>query len=80
MSRSPGLLFLAVPDEEVNSVGARAAAPELARVAADRSLDLVGAVNLDAIADDGTGEAGQAIALGTIGKMLIESLSCQSAD
>ncbi|MBC7737588.1 MAG: M20/M25/M40 family metallo-hydrolase [Candidatus Saccharibacteria bacterium] len=64
------LLFLAVPDEEVNSVGARAAAPELARVAADRSLDLVGAVNLDAIADDGTGEAGQAIALGTIGKLL----------
>lgn len=63
------LLFLAVPDEEVNSAGARAAAPLLARAAADRGLDLVAAINLDAIADDGDGTAGRAIALGTIGKL-----------
>ena len=64
------LLFLAVPDEEVNSEGARAAAPALPSMALQRGLDLVGAVNLDAIADDGDGAAGQAIALGTIGKLL----------
>ena len=67
---SGNLLFLAVPDEEANSVGARAAAPVLAGMARARGLDLVGAVNLDAIADDGDGTAGQAIALGTIGKLL----------
>lgn len=67
----PGnLLFLAVPDEEANSAGARAAAPMLPELARARGLDLVGAVNLDAIADDGDGSAGQAIALGTIGKLL----------
>lgn len=68
------LLFLAVPDEEVNSAGARAAAPLLARAAADRGLDLVAAINLDAIADDGDGTAGRAIALGTIGKLLPSAL------
>lgn len=64
------LLFLAVPDEEANSAGARAAAPMLPAYALKRGLDLVGAVNLDSIADDGDGVAGQAIALGTIGKLL----------
>lgn len=64
------LLFLAVPDEEANSAGARAAAPMLPEIARTRGLELVGAVNLDAIADDGDGSAGQAIALGTIGKLL----------
>lgn len=64
------ILFLAVPDEEASSAGARAAAPVLAGMARARGLDLVGAVNLDAIADDGDGTSGQAIALGTIGKML----------
>lgn len=64
------LLFLAVPDEEANSAGARAAAPRLAAFAKVRGLDLVGAINLDSIADDGDGAAGQAIALGTIGKLL----------
>jgi len=69
-SDAGNLLFLAVPDEEVNSVGARAAAPALSSIAEKHGLDLVGAVNLDAIADDGAGEVGQAIALGTIGKLL----------
>ena len=69
-SDAGNLLFLAVPDEEANSAGARAAAPKLAGFAQVRGLDLVGAVNLDSIADDGDGAAGQAIALGTIGKLL----------
>jgi len=64
------LLFLAVPDEEASSAGARAAATMLPGIADARGLNLVGAVNLDAIADDGQGIAGQAIALGTIGKLL----------
>jgi arginine utilization protein RocB len=68
------LLFLAVPDEEVNSAGARAAAPLLARAAAEHGLDLVAAINLDAIADDGDGSYGRAIALGTIGKLLPSAL------
>ncbi len=65
------LLFLAVPDEEVNSVGARAAAPALTQIAQARALNFVGAINLDAIADDSAdGSRGQVIALGTIGKVL----------
>lgn len=68
------LLFLAVPDEEVNSAGARAAAPLLAQAAAAQGLDLVAAINLDAIADDGDGSYGRAIALGTIGKLLPSAL------
>ncbi|GHD16974.1 M20/M25/M40 family metallo-hydrolase [Tianweitania populi] len=70
-NRSGNLLFLAVPDEEVNSVGARAAAAMLPQIARDKNLDLVGAVNLDAISDDSEdGHRGRVIALGTIGKVL----------
>lgn len=72
--REGNLLFLTVPDEEVNSAGARAAAPLLARAAAEHGLDLVAAINLDAIADDGDGSSGRAIALGTIGKLLPSAL------
>jgi arginine utilization protein RocB len=64
------LLFLSVPDEEVNSAGARAAAPALPTIAQQHDLEIVGAINLDAIADNGDGTAGRAIALGTIGKLL----------
>ncbi|MEO8244520.1 MAG: M20/M25/M40 family metallo-hydrolase [bacterium] len=64
------LLFLAVPDEEATSAGARAAAAELKTIAARRGVDLVAAINLDAIADTGDGSAGRAIALGTVGKVL----------
>lgn len=64
------LFFLAVPDEEANSAGARSAAPRLPAIADAYGLDFVGAINLDAIADDGDGSAGRIIALGTIGKVL----------
>ena len=64
------LLFIAVPDEENASAGARQAAPALAQIAKERGLDLVAAINLDATADDGNGDAGRTIALGTVGKLL----------
>lgn len=68
---APGnLLFLAVPDEENASTGARAAVLALGPVAAERSLELRAAINLDAIADDGDGSAGRVVALGTVGKVL----------
>lgn len=64
------LLFLAVPDEENASAGARAAAAALPALAAGRGLEVVAAINLDAIADDGDGNAGRVLALGTVGKVL----------
>lgn len=68
--RDGNLLFLTVPDEEVNSAGARAAAPALPEICAKHGLDIVAAINLDAIHDEGDGETGRAVALGTIGKLL----------
>ena len=68
------LLFVAVPDEEVNSVGARAAAPALEQLARERNLDIVAAINLDATADDHDGSTGRSVALGTIGKLLPSAL------
>ncbi|TGV15037.1 M20/M25/M40 family metallo-hydrolase [Mesorhizobium sp. M8A.F.Ca.ET.173.01.1.1] len=67
----PGnIFFLAVPDEENNSAGARKAAQALPFIARERDLDLAAAINLDAIADDGDGSKGRIIALGTVGKLL----------
>jgi arginine utilization protein RocB len=68
--RSGNLLFIAVPDEEANSAGARCAARQLPAIASRHGLDFIGAVNLDAIADDGDGATGRVIALGTVGKVL----------
>lgn len=68
--RAGNLLFLAVPDEEVNSAGARAAAAVLPALAGRLSLDLAAAINLDAMVDEGDGTQGRAVALGTIGKLL----------
>jgi arginine utilization protein RocB len=73
-AREGNLLFLAVPDEEVNSAGARVAAPALPDMAARLGLELVGAINLDALTDNGDGSEGRAIALGTIGKLLPSAL------
>ncbi|HVG48292.1 MAG TPA: M20/M25/M40 family metallo-hydrolase, partial [Rubellimicrobium sp.] len=64
------LLFIAVPDEENASAGARCAAGELGSISRERGLEIRAAVNLDAIADDGDGAAGRVVALGTVGKVL----------
>lgn len=65
------LLFLAVPDEEVNSVGARGAASILPSIAREYDLAFAACINLDAIADNSPdGHRGRVIALGTIGKLL----------
>jgi arginine utilization protein RocB len=69
-ARQGNLLFLAVPDEEANSAGARAAARALPGLAAARGLQLVAAVNLDSLTDPGDGDAGRRIALGSVGKLL----------
>ncbi|MGL5362282.1 MAG: M20/M25/M40 family metallo-hydrolase [Bosea sp. (in: a-proteobacteria)] len=69
--RAGNLLFVAVPDEEVNSVGARALADALPQLQRDHDIELVAAINLDAIADDGDGSLGRAIALGSTGKLLL---------
>lgn len=68
--RDGNLLFLAVPDEEVNSAGARAAVRALPGIAERLGLRLEAAINLDAIADNGDGSYGRAVALGTVGKLL----------
>lgn len=72
--RRGNLLFLAVPDEEASSVGMRQVARSIGPLAAARGLDLLGAINLDSIADDGDGSAGRMIALGSIGKLLLTVL------
>ncbi|WP_207460206.1 M20/M25/M40 family metallo-hydrolase [Azospirillum sp. SYSU D00513] len=72
--RVGNLLFLAVPDEEVNSAGARAAAARLAGLGRERGLEIVAAVNLDALVEEGDGSEGRAVALGTIGKLLPSAL------
>jgi arginine utilization protein RocB len=72
--RQGNLLFLAVPDEEVNSAGARAAAAALPAEAARRGLSLQAAINLDAMVDDGDGSLGRAVAMGSVGKLLPSAL------
>lgn len=67
---SGNLLFLAVPDEENASAGARAAAARLGDIARDKGLTIAAAINLDAISDLGDGSAGRVLALGTVGKVL----------
>ncbi|WP_189553175.1 M20/M25/M40 family metallo-hydrolase [Mesorhizobium sp. M8A.F.Ca.ET.021.01.1.1] len=64
------LLFLAVPDEENNSAGARKAVQMLPALEREHDLQILAAINLDAIADDGDGSKGRVIALGTVGKLL----------
>jgi arginine utilization protein RocB len=68
------VLFLAVPDEEANSAGARAAAAALPGIAGRLGLALEAAVNLDALIDEGDGAAGRRVALGTVGKLLPSAL------
>lgn len=68
------ILFLAVADEEDRSAGMRAAAPLLARIAAEDGLDIRLIVSLDAISDQGDGSSGRVVALGSIGKQLLTAL------
>jgi arginine utilization protein RocB len=69
-NRAGNILFIAVPDEENNSAGARKAAPALGAIARDFDLDIAAVINLDSIADDGDGSKGRIIASGTVGKLL----------
>jgi arginine utilization protein RocB len=73
-NREGNLLFLAVPDEEASSAGARSAAQALPQQLASLGLTLEAAINLDALLDDGDGVAGRRVALGTVGKLLPSAL------
>lgn len=64
------VLFVAVPDEEEASHGMRSAVRQLPALAREWNLDLVGAVNLDAEVDPDDGDAGRAVFLGSVGKLL----------
>lgn len=69
-NRVGNVLLVATPDEEATSEGMRAAALRLSAIADEHGLDLVAAINLDAIADRGDGSDGQAVFLGSVGKLL----------
>ncbi len=68
--RRGNLLFVATPDEEDSSHGMRSAALRLSKLAEERALSLEAAINLDASDDPSDGSEGQAIFLGTVGKLL----------
>ncbi len=67
------VLFVAVADEEVSSHGARSAAPDLQALAQQHNLDIALVINLDATGDNGDGQAGQAVYVGTVGKLLVSA-------
>ena len=69
-NRVGNVLFLAVADEEDRSHGARVASSILT----DLDLEVVGVINLDATSDTGDGSAGQALYLGSVGKLLVSAL------
>ncbi len=68
------LLFIAVPDEEGHSAGARHVARRLPGIARAWGLDLEAAINLDAMVDDGDGAAARIVTLGSVGKLLPSAL------
>ena len=72
--REGNLLFLAVPDEEVNSAGARSAARALPGLAERLGLSFDAAINLDCLGDTGDGRFGRSVALGSVGKLLPSAL------
>ncbi|MDO4246511.1 MAG: M20/M25/M40 family metallo-hydrolase [Deinococcus sp.] len=71
--RQGNLLFVAVADEEVSSHGARWAAPTLLSLAGREGLNWELVINLDATGDNGDGSAGQAVYIGTAGKLLVSA-------
>jgi arginine utilization protein RocB len=68
------LVFIGVSDEEEKSAGARAAIPQLKRLALEEHLDIALVINLDAIADKGDGSSGRVVTYGSIGKQLLTAL------
>lgn len=68
--RRGNLLLVATPDEEEASHGMRSAARRLPELARLWGLDLVAAINLDATDDQGDGNQGRAVFLGSVGKLL----------
>ncbi len=67
----PGnLLFIATPDEEDSSYGMRGAVTQLPALMQQWGLAPIAAVNLDAATDRADGQDGQAIFLGSVGKVL----------
>lgn len=73
--RRGNLLFVAVPDEEVNSIGARALAKAIPSIEREHGLSLAAVINLDCIGDDGDGAAARAIAEGSVGKLLLTAFA-----
>lgn len=72
--RAGNLLLIATADEEDRSAGMRAAADALPGVLARFGLKAVLGINLDALIDNGDGEAGQIVAMGCVGKLLLSAL------
>ncbi len=68
--REGNLLFLAVADEEGSSRGMKAAAGYLPKFLESRGLRPTLVVNLDAAVDQGDGEQGRAVFIGSVGKSL----------
>lgn len=69
LDEPPGnLLFVATPDEENRSRGMRSLRDTLPAIAEKFDLDMIGGINLDASGDDGDGEEGRAVYLGSVGK------------
>ncbi len=69
--RSGNILFVAVADEENYSFGARSAAPSILALAKQNNLNIKSVINLDASSDHGDGTDGQAVYLGSVGKLLM---------
>jgi arginine utilization protein RocB len=70
VGRRGNLLLIATPDEEQTSEGMRAAAARLPALAAEWGLEPIAAINLDSAIDHGDGRDGQAIFMGSVGKLL----------
>ena len=64
------LLFLAVPDEEIGSAGMRAAVPALAGIRDERGLEYLGAILAEPGAAGSPDIEGEAIFLGSVGKVM----------
>ena len=68
------LLFVAVPDEEAYSAGARTLAMAMPEIERAHRIRVTAAINLDAIADDGDGGEGRVFTTGSVGKLLLTAL------